>query len=118
MPEHPPAGHVALRYPRITVFLPLSRKTSMGQLFRGSTWTCEGCARERLDKSASEIGTEVIDHRDDHVDGEDQREEAMLQEEADGDLDLLAASPADVTQDDRLSDIDLPPVVGVGDKLR
>ena len=72
-----------------------------------------------LDESASEGGAEVIDDRYDQIDGNDQGEEAVLQKEADGDLDLLAEpAGADVTQDDRLSDVDLPPVEGVGNKLR
>jgi len=46
------------------------------------------------------VGAEVVNDRDDQVDREDQGEEPMLQNEADGDLDLLAeATGPDVAQD-------------------
>ena len=61
----------------------------------------------------------MIDQGDDNVDREDQGEKAVLQEEADGDLDLLAEpAGADVTQDDRLPDVDLPGVEDASDILR
>ena len=67
----------------------------------------------------AEGGAEVIHHGHDQIEGEKQREEAMLQEEADGDLDLLAqAAGPDIPQDDRLPDVDLPPVESVGRKIR
>jgi hypothetical protein len=65
------------------------------------------------------VGAEVIYDRHDHVDREDQGEEAVLQKEADGDLDLLAEPVgADVTQNDRLPDVDLPGAEDASDILR
>lgn len=67
----------------------------------------------------SEGGAEGIDDRDDQVDRDDQGEQPVLQEEADGNLDLLAeAAGSNVAQDDRLPDVHLPPVQRVADTLR
>ena len=71
------------------------------------------------DEPASEGGAEVIHHGHDQIEGEDQGEQAVFQEEANGDLDLLAdAAGPDVPQDDRLPDVDLPGVEDASDILR
>ena len=52
------------------------------------------------DESASKVCAEVIDHRHDQIEGEKQREQAVFQEETDGNLDLLAqAAGPDIPQD-------------------
>src|SRR3989304_3879841 len=82
--------------------------------FCGRFWIGPG-----LHKSTSKGGAEVIDRGHDQIEGEKQREQAVLEEETDGDLDLLAqaAGPA-IPQDDRLPDVHLPPVESVGRKIR
>src|SRR5574341_2649212 len=73
----------------------------------------------RSDEPASKVCAEVIHHGHDQIEGEKQREQAVFQKEADGDLDLLAqAAGPDISQDDRLPDVDLPPVERVGRKIR
>jgi len=67
----------------------------------------------RSEQPASKVCAEVIDDRHDQIEGEKQREEAVLEEETDGDLDLLAqAAGTDIPQDDRLPDVHLPEVEG------
>ena len=54
------------------------------------------------DEPVAEGGAEVIDHRHDQVDRDDQGEQAVFQEETDGDLDLLAQAtgPESEVEDD------------------
>jgi NADPH-dependent glutamate synthase beta subunit-like oxidoreductase len=71
------------------------------------------------DEPASKVCAEVIHHGHDQIEGEKQREEAVLEEETDGNLDLLAqAAGPDIPQDDRLPDVDLPGVEDASDILR
>ena len=71
------------------------------------------------DEPTSKVCAEVIDDRHDQIEGEKQREEAVLEEEADGNLDLLAqAAGPDIPQDDRLPDVHLPGVEDASDILR
>ena len=71
------------------------------------------------DEPTSKVCAEAIDQRHDRADREDQGEEAVLQKETDGNLDLLAdAAGPDVPQDDRLPDVDLPGVEDASDILR
>ena len=51
------------------------------------------------EQPAAEGGAEIIDHRHDQVDREDQGEQAVFQEETDGNLDLLA-EPSDPDLDE------------------
>ena len=65
------------------------------------------------EQAVAEGGAEVVHDRYDQVDGEKKGQEAVLQEETDGDLDLLAqAAGPDIPQDDRLPDVHLPEVEG------
>ena len=67
----------------------------------------------RSEQPASKVCAEVIDDRHDQIEGEKQREQAVFQEQTDGDLDLLAqAAGPDIPQDDRLPDVHLPEVEG------
>ena len=71
------------------------------------------------EQPASKVCAEVIHHGHDQIEGEKQREEAVFQEETDGDLDLLAeAAGPDIPQDDRLPDVHLPPVESVGASVK
>jgi len=51
------------------------------------------------EQPASQGGAEVIDDRHDQIEGEKQREKAVLKEETDGNLDLLA-EPSDPDLDE------------------
>lgn len=70
----------------------------------------------QLNEAVAEEGAEVIDHPHDQVDCDNQSDQSVLREEANGDLDLLVESPGGhVAQDDHLPDVDLPAVERVGD---
>ena len=70
------------------------------------------------DEPASKVCAEVIHHSHDQIEGEKQREEAVLEEEADGDLDLLAqAAGPDIPQDhlrESETENDANPVLDLG----
>jgi len=77
------------------------------------------CTGLQSDEPTSKVRAEVIHHGHDQIEGEKQREEAVLEEETDGNLDLLAqAAGPDIPQDDRLPDVDLPGVEDASDILR
>lgn len=59
------------------------------------------------DEPASKVCAEVIDDRYDQIEGEKQREQAVFQEETDGDLDLLAESPGSESEVEDDSDAGL-----------
>jgi hypothetical protein len=69
-------------------------------------------------EKASEVSAQIIDHGDDNVDGNQQGEELVFEEEADRNVDLLAqASCPDQTQYRCRPDVHLPPVKSIGDKV-
>ena len=71
------------------------------------------------EQPVSQGGAEVIHHCHDQIEGEKQREETVLEEETDGNLDLLAqAAGPDIPQDDRLPDVNLQPVESVGASVK
>ena len=52
--------------------------------------TPTSCTGLQSDEPASKVRAEVVNDRHDQIEGEKQREQAVFQEETDGDLDLLA----------------------------
>jgi hypothetical protein len=74
---------------------------------------------EPLDAAAVEERRECVHQRDHHVDGEEEREELVLEEQADRDVDALAQpAGAHEAEHGRGPDVDLPAIEGVGEELR